>query len=885
MAEYRYQHGDRPLDGYTIERAVGRGGFGEVYYAVSDSGREVALKVVQNHQDIELRGISHCINLKSPYLVTIFDVKYNDANEPFVVMEYVAGPSLRQLLDESPAGVGTAKAAFFLREIAKGIGYLHDCGIVHRDLKPHNVFYEDGYVKIGDYGLSKAMSTSHRSAHTTTVGTVHYMAPEIGRGIYDRSIDIYALGAMLYEMLTGQPPYLGASPGEILMKHMSAEPEVEGIAEPFASVIKKAMAQDPADRYASVQEMVEDVFGSDHVRNSVSTFRPGDLSIVAEQVARKVAAGVDRPNRPTEEPATNLGDQIEHAVERLVEGVSHATTRAVQSAEKALGNSKPIPEAADARRTEPPAGVAIHDELNHRQRRHLAIITMVAVAIGTVLLDPVSRTSSDLLFSTLLVFLAVAGAATGLIKSRHVAQGMRHESTLFRHLTLGGVACLCLLLFALPMVMLTNAIRPDAMGPRYWFAVPYMHRTLIAICLPLFLLDWRAVMAPTRKERIAMAPVVGAAALAGVAAMIFGGVWLVAAGVMAGVALTVQVACPFDPSIRTREAARRRPPTGPHADAGTVNRPDQRPPAVPPPVVGAHAALPANISPHKRLVAMLLSLLPVLVIPVCGLHRFYVGRIGTGLLWFFTFGLLGIGTLIDIILIAVGQFKDSRGRRVVFWTKPSEIKAMPAAAGAAPAPPSFASDSAASRTLWQPTPASIELSLIGGLTLFAAVLLGMIVAMRLPDAAAAGLFDPAIRAGDLDRAFGYDQWPRLVGQIGLVLVVVLSFLSVFPLVIARRGGGIIHMLRAIVAVGGLLLGSVFLYTALEHTRWTTIAGLLREEKIGPAIEMYMNGLGTGTTPPFLIFAALTYMTSFLILAWPSRRRLALPPAPIEETQP
>src|SRR6266480_1230059 len=285
MWSFQYKHGDRPLEGFTIQRAAGRGGFGEVYYAISDSGREVALKVIQGYEQIELRGVSQCMNLKSPHLVTIFDVKYNDHNRPFVIMEFVAGPSLRQLLDESPGGLGAQKTAFFLREIGKGLTFLHDCGIVHRDLKPGNIFYENGYVKIGDYGLSKAMSASQHSGQTMTVGTVHYMAPEIGLGRYDRSIDIYAMGAVLFEMITGQVPYLGASAGEILMKHMSSEPNVQGIEEPFATVIKKAMAKDPAQRYQTVQEMVEGVFGAEHVRESVSGFSPGDLSMVAQRVA------------------------------------------------------------------------------------------------------------------------------------------------------------------------------------------------------------------------------------------------------------------------------------------------------------------------------------------------------------------------------------------------------------------------------------------------------------------------------------------------------------------------------------------------------------------------------------------------------------------------
>src|SRR3954451_22963297 len=105
MWSFQYKHGDRPLEGYTIQRAAGRGGFGEGYYAVSDSGREVALKVVTGYEQIELRGISQCMNLKNPHLVTVFDVKHSDQARPFFLMHFVAAASLRQLLDESPGGL------------------------------------------------------------------------------------------------------------------------------------------------------------------------------------------------------------------------------------------------------------------------------------------------------------------------------------------------------------------------------------------------------------------------------------------------------------------------------------------------------------------------------------------------------------------------------------------------------------------------------------------------------------------------------------------------------------------------------------------------------------------------------------------------------------
>lgn len=276
MPVYQYKQGDRPLDGYTIDYALGRGGFGEVYFAHSDAGREVALKAIQNHEETELRGIGHCMNLKSQHLVMIFDVKQGDDGTPWVIMEYVAGPSLRELLDDAPEGLGEEKAIYFMRELCQGIQYLHSAGVVHRDLKPHNVIFEDGVVKVGDYSLSKAITHSHRSGHTTTVGSVHYMAPEISMGRYDKTVDIYALGVIFYEMLTGGPPYTGESIGEVLMKHLNADLDVSDLKEPYASVVARAMHRDPEKRFQSVDELVEAVTGDSTEKLSP----PASLSMI-----------------------------------------------------------------------------------------------------------------------------------------------------------------------------------------------------------------------------------------------------------------------------------------------------------------------------------------------------------------------------------------------------------------------------------------------------------------------------------------------------------------------------------------------------------------------------------------------------------------------------
>ncbi len=317
---YTFKHGDRPLDGFTIQRGIGRGGFGEVYYAISDGGREVALKYLRDNAEIELRGVTHCMNLKSPRLVSIFDVMKNADGEYFIVMEHISGPSLNELLAAQPNGLGVEKTAYLLREIAGGLAYLHDNGIVHRDMKPANIFYEDGHIKIGDYGLSKFISVSRHSAQTASVGTVHYMAPEVGSGNYHRGIDIYALGVILYEMLLGRVPFEGSSMGEVLMKHLTEQPEVDGLPEPFGKVIRKALEKDPKDRYQSVNEMVDDMLEVGDIRNSLAGFNPNTIaSMPRRATADTIPTPIPSPNPPRRPFA-----EIPHAVRDLADAAGDA---------------------------------------------------------------------------------------------------------------------------------------------------------------------------------------------------------------------------------------------------------------------------------------------------------------------------------------------------------------------------------------------------------------------------------------------------------------------------------------------------------------------------------------------------------------------------------
>lgn len=267
---FTYKSGSSPLDGYTIKRGVGAGGFGEVYYATTQSGKEVALKHIQRNLEIEMRGAKHCLNLKHPHLVSLFDIRYDAEGEGWIVMEYVHGDSLQDVIERHPHGMPRDDALSWFKAVASAVNYLHDHGIVHRDLKPGNIFNDAGTVKIGDYGLSKFISVSRRSGQTESVGTFHYMAPEIGKGCYGREIDVYALGIILFEMLTGRVPFEGESSQEIIMKHLTANPDLGDVQEPFRSTIAAALHKDPEKRIPTAEEMLRRL-GLQEVAGKIST--------------------------------------------------------------------------------------------------------------------------------------------------------------------------------------------------------------------------------------------------------------------------------------------------------------------------------------------------------------------------------------------------------------------------------------------------------------------------------------------------------------------------------------------------------------------------------------------------------------------------------------
>jgi WD40 repeat protein len=267
----------RRVGPYLIEERVGSGGMGTVYRALreGDYRQRVALKVIRPGLDggellrrfrTERQVLAE---LEHPHIARLLDGGSTDDGRPYFVMEYIDGQPLDRYCEARR--LGTRERVGLLRAVCAAVGYAHGRGVLHRDLKPDNVLVTaDGAPKVTDFGLAKRLEGGAEAGPTRTgvvLGTPSYMAPEQAagqRGAVGPATDVYALGAILYELLTGRPPFLAETPLDTLLQVLEAEPVPPGrlhpkLAPDLETICLKCLRKDSAKRYAGVAALAEDL--------------------------------------------------------------------------------------------------------------------------------------------------------------------------------------------------------------------------------------------------------------------------------------------------------------------------------------------------------------------------------------------------------------------------------------------------------------------------------------------------------------------------------------------------------------------------------------------------------------------------------------------------
>ena len=257
---------------YEVLKGIGEGGMSKVYLAhdiILD--RDVAIKVLNydfaNEQDLKKRFMREALSATSlthPHIVNIFDVG-EDEEHHYLVMEYIEGFTLKKYIQMN-GPLQVQEAIRIMRQLVSAIANAHHNGIVHRDIKPQNILLDaEGNVKITDFGIAMALSATAHTKTNSVIGTVHYLSPEQARGgMATKKSDIYSLGIVFYELLTGELPFSAETAVAIALKHLQEEtPSVRvafpGIPQSVENIILKATAKDATYRYQSADEMYEDL--------------------------------------------------------------------------------------------------------------------------------------------------------------------------------------------------------------------------------------------------------------------------------------------------------------------------------------------------------------------------------------------------------------------------------------------------------------------------------------------------------------------------------------------------------------------------------------------------------------------------------------------------
>ena len=304
----------KTLDGlYRVESLIGTGGMANVYKAVVvaqngpvPAGTEVAVKVLRQElmHDPDLvrrfKNESKAISLLNhPNIVKVYDVSVSD-NLQYIVMEYVDGMTLRDYLNERGGKLTSRETVHFISQILKALDHAHRNGVVHRDIKPQNIMLLDnGQLRMMDFGIARVSRAENQLTGGKAMGSVHYISPEQAKGEEtDRKSDIYSVGVMMYEMLSGKLPFDADDVVEVALKQISDQPKSLQELNPtiprgLVEITEKAMAKLPANRYASAAEMLDAL--NAFVDNPAITFH---YHYITEPVPEKA---VNDPMNPKKE--------------------------------------------------------------------------------------------------------------------------------------------------------------------------------------------------------------------------------------------------------------------------------------------------------------------------------------------------------------------------------------------------------------------------------------------------------------------------------------------------------------------------------------------------------------------------------------------------------
>ncbi len=296
---------DRLAGRYHLEETIGSGGAGAVWRATDERlGRQVAIKLLhpQLEQDEDTvarfrREATAAAAITHPNAVVIYDIGETDGHV-YLVMEYVDGPTLAEVLTRGP--LRPEAVAAIGSQVARALGEAHARGLVHRDVKPANVLLtRDGTAKVADFGIAKALGTAQTQLTMpgSVVGTAAYLAPEQLRGEdLDARTDVYALGLVLHECLTGRPPFDGETPAAVTAQRLTTEaapPRTlrDDVPRPLNEIVVRATRMDPDERYAD----------GAHLAESLEPLVPDEPAIVIADVAARRSADKGRPPVATEQ--------------------------------------------------------------------------------------------------------------------------------------------------------------------------------------------------------------------------------------------------------------------------------------------------------------------------------------------------------------------------------------------------------------------------------------------------------------------------------------------------------------------------------------------------------------------------------------------------------